>query len=210
MNSTNISNSPDIGPLIDEKIRQAMSYQAFRKLTDHMAQEGRTTGHQQTESLIQYTVLNSRRMKRWDKTFGLSEASIGSIKSIDLKINWLVLTESWCGDAAPTLPVMNKIAELNPNIQLGILLRDEHLDLMERFRTEGALSIPKLISIDRESGILLGAWGPRPGKAAQLVREYKKEHGALTPEFREELQRWYNTDKGISTLQELLELLPLE
>lgn len=199
-----------IGQLIFKKLPQAMTYEAFGKLNERLAADRQTTGEEQTESYIRYTLLNYRRMKRWDKTFRLPESSIDQIKSVGRKIFWLVLTESWCGDAAPTLPVMNKIAELNPNIQLGILLRDEHLDLMERFRTEGALSIPKLISVDLKTGDILGEWGPRPDRAAQMVREYKEKHGALTPEFREELQRWYNSDKGFGTLEELLELLPLE
>ncbi len=200
----------DIARLIDEKMRKAMPYQDFKELTNQMAVNGKTTGQEQTASLIQYTVLNSRRMKRWDKTFRIPNATAEIIKTIDRPIIWLVLTESWCGDAAPTIPVMNKIAELNPNIHLGILLRDDHLDLMERFRTEGALSIPKLISMDRESGEIIGEWGPRPLAATRLVKEYKEKHEALTPEFREELQRWYNADKGLSTLHELLKLLSLE
>lgn len=210
MNSPQLKDIGDIRLLMNKKIRKAMSYRAFRELTDDMAAQGKTTGHQQTESLIRYTLLNSRRMKRWDKTFYLPKRAIDRIKSVDRKIYWLVLTESWCGDAAPTMPVMNTIAELNPNIQLGVLLRDEHLDLMERFRTDGALSIPKLISVDQKTGDILGEWGPRPAQAAEMVREYKEKYGALTPEFREELQRWYNTDKGKSTLQELLDLLSLE
>lgn len=187
-----------------------MSYASFRELTDTLAVNGQTTGSDQSESFIQYTALNSRRMKRWDKTLRIPDDITLTIKSIDRKINWLVLNESWCGDAAPTLPLMNKIAALNPNIQLGILLRDEHLDLMEQFRTEGALSIPKLISTDANSGRILAEWGPRPEKAAQLVRDYKEKHGILTPELREDLQRWYNEDKGQSTLKELLPLLALE
>ncbi len=200
----------DIAGLIDEKFRVGMTYQEFKELNDHLVANGRTTGHQQTAALIQYTVLNSRRMKRWDKTFHIPRATADMIKTIDRPINWLVLTESWCGDAAPTLPVMNKIAALNPNIQLKVLLRDEHLDLMERFRTDGALSIPKLISMDQKTGDILGEWGPRPAEAGQMASEYKDKFGALSPEFREDLQRWYNLDKGVSTLEEVVALLPLK
>ncbi|MEL6989636.1 MAG: thioredoxin family protein, partial [Bacteroidota bacterium] len=39
------------------------------------------------------------------------------------------------------------------------------------------------------------------------VEDYKKEHGSLTPEFKQELQVWYNKDKGQNTAQDLIELL---
>jgi hypothetical protein len=43
-----------------------------------------------------------------------------------------------------------------------------------------------------------------------LVEDYKKENGELTPEFKEDLQNWYNKDKGQNILEDLLELLALE
>ena len=36
-----------------------------------------------------------------------------------------------------------------------------------------------------------------------MVEAYKKEHGKLTPEFKEDLQKWYNQDKGQSILSDL-------
>ena len=196
--------------LVNEKFNQGMPYAEFRTLVDQLAAEGKTTGIDQKESFINYTQLNSHRMKRWDKTFKIPEGTIDLIKGFDKKVNWVVLTESWCGDASPTLPVMNRIAALNPNIQLRILLRDENLDLMEQFRTNGALSIPKLIASDADTGRILGEWGPRPSIATQMARDFKEEHGLLTPEFKEDLQHWYNRDKGQNTLDDLLDLLALK
>ncbi|MFT6755556.1 MAG: hypothetical protein ACJAV9_001041, partial [Urechidicola sp.] len=50
-------------------------------------------------------------------------------------------------------------------------------------------------------------YGPRPSDATELVNEYKQKHGKLTPEFKEDLQRWYNKDKGQNTLDDLIKLL---
>ena len=36
---------------------------------------------------------------------------LNRLKKIDKPITWLVLTEGWCGDAAQTLPIINKIAK---------------------------------------------------------------------------------------------------
>ena len=193
--------------LIQESLPKAISYAEYRTLVAQLAEEGKSTGPEQTEALINYTQLNDRRMKRWDKTLKFNEEAVARILKINNKITWLVLTESWCGDASPSLPVMYKITELNPNISLKIILRDENVDLMNRFLTNGGMSIPKLIAIDDISGEVIGDWGPRSTAATKLVEDYKAEHGQLTAEFKQDLQVWYNKDKGQSVLKDLTRLL---
>mgnify|MGYP003886873721 FL=1 len=166
-----------------------------------------TTGNEVTEANINYTMLNEKRMSRWDKKIEVQQDEESKIKAFNTEVFWLVITESWCGDAAHVLPVMNKVAELNPNINLRIVLRDDNEDLMNLFLSNGSKSIPKLIMIDSESLGVLDVYGPRPSIATKLVEDYKKEHGKLTPEFKEDLQRWYNKDKGQTTLKDLTKLL---
>lgn len=195
---------------LDRTLADALSYQEYSDLVRTMALQGKSTGEAPSEAYINYTKLNAKRMQRWDKTLKLPEAAVNTIKSFQRKINWLVLTESWCGDASPALPIMNKITEINPNITLRIILRDEHPELMQQFLTNGAWSIPKLIQIEHGTNKVLGTWGPRSRKATQLVDTFKEQYGTLTPEFRESLQIWYNKDKGESILKDLLGLLSLE
>lgn len=196
--------------LLKERFAEAMTYEEFRSMVDRFALEGRTSGPEQKESYIDYTILNSRRMKRWDKTFKLGDQTAEQLANLKSNTNWLVFTETWCGDAAPTMPVMNKIALQSPNIELRVLLRDEHLDLMDHFRTNGNLSIPKLISFDGETGRVKGEWGPLPSEATRIAADFKKENGKLTAEFKEELQRWFNQDRGKDTLSDMMRLLALE
>ncbi|MFK5973909.1 MAG: thioredoxin family protein [Flavobacteriaceae bacterium] len=193
--------------LIQEALFKAMSYKEYREKVAQLVAEGKSTGTEQTEPLAQYTLLNDKRMKRLDKTIKVDEASAAKIGQLDKKITWLVLTESWCADAAQSMPVMNKIAEQNANIDFKVILRDDNLEVMNRFLYNGTMSIPKLISIDDETGKVLGEWGPRPSTATEMVNTYKKLHGKLTSEFKQDLQLWYNKDKGISTLEGLTGLL---
>lgn len=188
----------------------AFTYEQYSQLVRTLAKEGKSTGKDVKETYVNYTKLNAKRMQRWDKTLKLTEESHSLLKSFSNKVNWLVFTESWCGDASPALPMMNKIAEINPNITLKIILRDEHPQLMQQFLTNGAWSIPKLVQLEPGTNRVLGTWGPRSTNATQLVEAFKKEHGALTAEFRERLQVWYNKDKGQSILLDLLELLSLK
>ena len=90
---------------------------------------------------------------------------------------------------------------------MRIVLRDDNVDLMNMFLTNGSKSIPKLIMIDAASMEVVSTFGPRPTIAAKMVSDFKNEHGSLTPEFKENLQIWYNKDKGQSTIKDLTEIL---
>ena len=193
--------------IIEDSLIKGISYTAYRILVDRLAGENATTGATKKEALIEYTKLNDRRMKRWDKTLKIPLSFEEKIASIDYKVTWLVITESWCGDAAHLMPVMNKIAEMNKNINFKVVLRDENDELMNQFLTNGSKSIPKLIMIDDETNDIVSTYGPRPNVVTKLVNDFKNEHGLLTPEFKQDLQVWYNKDKGQSTLEDLTELL---
>lgn len=201
------TNLVDTKTLVQEGLKNAISYTDYRLLVSNLVEQEKSTGSTQTEALSNYTMLNDRRMKRFDKTVKIDDDALIELNSIDKEVTLLVLTESWCGDAAPALPVMNKIAELNDRVDLKVILRDEHLDLMNRFLTNGGMSIPKLILWDEKKQEVLESWGPRPEPAAKLVADHKEKHGELLPEIKEEIQHWYNKDKGKSILKELTSLL---
>jgi len=193
--------------VIGKSLKHGITYADYRSRVSQLVEEGKTTGTEQSEALIEYTKLNDRRMKRFDKTVKIDEKVADDILKIDQKITMLVLTESWCGDAAPVLPVMNKITELNANLDLRIILRDKHLELMNRFLYNGTLSIPRLIIIDGETQEVLGDWGPRPSVAQQMAEDQKSKHGKLSADFKEDLQKWYNKDKGQNTIEDLTRFL---
>lgn len=195
--------------ILHEGLNNSMSYQEYRALMAELVATQSTTGLDKSEEIVAYTALNEQRMKRWDKTLKVSDETQQKIASFKGDITWLVLTESWCGDAAHVTPVIHKVAELNPNITLRMVLRDDNDALMQQFLTNGGKSIPKLIMIDNITGEVVNTFGPRPTAATQLVEDYKAEHGSLTPEFKETLQAWYNKDKGQNTIADLLRLLGL-
>lgn len=196
--------------MVKESIEVGMNCPEYREMVATLAAEGKTTGHEQSEVLINYTQLNDRRMKRWDKTFKLSAEVREKLSNLETELVLLTITESWCGDAAASLPIINKIAEASPKIEHKVVLRDEHPELMEAFLTNGAQSIPKVIVLDRKNDEILGDWGPRPSLATQMVDAFKKEHGKLTAAFKQDLQLWYNKDKGENIVNDFLDLLGLE
>ncbi|NNK87826.1 MAG: thioredoxin family protein [Flavobacteriaceae bacterium] len=193
--------------IVKESIDKGMTYNQYRGLIDRFSDLGRTTGPDQTESLVDYTRLNARRFKRWEKTLRLVH-EMEALDTLTLpEMDWLVITESWCGDAAHIMPVMRSLADGIPGTDLSIVLRDENPELMDQFLTNGARSIPKLIARKKENGDILFTYGPRPSEATRMVESYKEQHDSLSDKFKEDLQRWYNKDKGKTTASDLLGLL---
>lgn len=193
--------------IIKESIEKSMSYQDYRVLVKQLVDKNSNTGEEKTEALANYTFLNDKRMKRWDKTIKVSDAVQDKLKAFNEPVTWLVITESWCGDAAHVMPALNKVASLNDKIDFKVVLRDENLELMDAFLTNGGRSIPKLIMIDNTTGEVVDTYGPRPSEATGYVNRFKAENGTLTPEFKEDLQHWYNKNKGQNTIDDLLEML---
>ena len=77
---------------------------------------------------------------------------------------------------------------------------------MNLFLTNGGSAIPKLIVLDKESNVI-NTWGPRPTVATNMVAAYKAEHGSLDADFKQDLQVWYNKNKGKSTQEDFVNLL---
>ena len=192
--------------IIQNSLEKALSYNEYRDLVSDLLSQGKSTGPNQSDDLLNYSKLNDKRMKRLDKTVKLTEETLAKIKDVKEPQTWLVLTEGWCGDAAQNLPVINKIAEENPNINLKLVLRDENLELMDEFLTNGGRSIPKLIALNKENEVI-NTWGPRPTTATKMVVDYKEKHGSLDADFKTDLQVWYNKNKGENTQEDLVSML---
>ncbi len=119
------------------------------------------------------------------------------------QLNLLVLAEDWCGDASNTIPFLARWALETPGVSLRIIRRDEHLDVMDRYLTNGSRSIPIVIVLD-ENMTELGHWGPRPA----TLQEWVIENRGLVPkgELYPQIRKWYARDKGETTLREVLDI----
>jgi len=193
--------------ILEKSLRTAQSYTEYKEMVLQLLKEGKSTGIIQTDDLVHFTKLNNQRMKRLDKQTKLNEETLSKTQKINKDFTWLVLTESWCGDAAQTLPVINKFAEANERIDLKVVLRDENEELMNQFLTNGNKSIPKLIVVDNDSNEVVGSWGPRSAKASKMVVDYKEKHGKIDAKLKTDLQNWYNEDRGMHIEMEMVELI---
>jgi hypothetical protein len=129
--------------------------------------------------------------------------AVAEARSTGTKHHILVIAEDWCGDGTNTIPYIAKLADLSRAQEVRVLRRDEHPTVIDRYLTDGARAIPIVIVLDREFREL-GHWGPRPEVLQAWVQVARKtaDKARLYPRIR----RWYATDKGQSTLREVLEL----
>ena len=187
-------------------ISKGISYEEYRRMIDAFIMIGKSTAKKDSENLLEYSKLNVARMNRLDKTIELIPELKEVVDRIDAPQKWLVLTEGWCGDAAQTIPVLDKISKLNSNIELKFLLRDENLELMDEYLTNGkSRSIPKLIAIDENNEELFN-WGPRP-KALQEIFYHMKANAINNDTIKEEMHKWYAKDKTVTAQKEISVLL---
>lgn len=182
---------------------KGMTYAAYRQLMGDLLAQNKTTGQNQEEAIIAYTRMNEQRMHRLDKTVQLNAPLLQALQHIDRPMHWLVLTEAWCGDAAQNLPALAAMAAANAQIEMRLLLRDENLELMDQFLTDGGRSIPKLIAFDPESRHILGSWGPRPA-AAQVLYLGLKADQVPFEEASTRLHKWYADNKNADLQSEML------
>lgn len=191
-----------------ELLDQAMDYESYTKLLDQLFEEGKTTGNNHSEAMMNYAKLNIQRMKRISKTLSITAQLEDAVRNYTGQpMIWLVLTEGWCGDAAQNLPLIHAIECLSDKINLKLILRDEHLDIMDEFLTNGGRSIPKLIALNEESLQVMWTWGPRPKEAQNMVMEFKKQENGDYQEFVKSMQLWYAKDKTHTLQQEFVELI---
>jgi thiol-disulfide isomerase/thioredoxin len=191
---------------IKSALTNSHSYKAYRTLVSQLIKEGKSTGNTQSDDLLHYSELNETRMNRLEKTIKITDEVQQEINQIESKVTWLLISEGWCGDAAQILPIIYKMAEVSDNIELRIVFRDENEALMNDFLTNGSMSIPKLIILDEENNVI-GDFGPRPEPARKLIADYKEKNGVVDESIKVELQKWYLQDKGISTQNEIMQLM---
>lgn len=129
-------------------------------------------------------------------------------RAASLPAGWklLVITEDWCGDASNSVPVVARLAEAAPNLDLRLVKRDENPELMDRHLTNGGRAIPVVILLD-EDFRPADSWGPRPEELQRFVLAEKEKGKRPTAEIYREARRWYARDGGETLLRELLDTL---
>lgn len=200
------------GVFSEEVIKNGYTYDQFRDITKKMYEDGKPTSGEHSEKypLLDFTKLNMQRMNRLDKTIELDPALVEELQQIPEEWYWVTFVEGWCGDVAQNLPIIAKMAESSPKIELRLLFRDQHPELIDQYLTEGGRSIPKLVCLRKSDLKELGTWGPRPRPVQKMVSDKKaskdpsKNHDEWVKEVHDVMHQWYADDQARSIQEEFL------
>lgn len=189
-----------------KELNNSFTYAAFRAYVTEALQNN-PEKLQLSADYLPYAELNEARLHRLDKTLQVEPEVALVMENLSKDYLWLVISESWCGDAAQSVPMLNKMATITDKVELKIIFRDQNLDLMDQYLTNGGRAIPKLLIVDKETLEVLGDWGPRPADAVELVNNYKAEHGKFDEDGIIALNKWYTKNKGQQVQQEVAALM---
>jgi hypothetical protein len=142
----------------------------------------------------------------WEGIYAIARLPEWAKTGVPVTRKLLVLAEDWCGDASSTIPIVAKLADQVPGLELRILRRDENPEVMNHYLTNGSRSIPIVIALDEEFQEV-GHWGPRPRELQAWVMANRP----LVPkaELYPKVRQWYARDRGETTLREVLEAAEL-
>jgi hypothetical protein len=160
---------------------------------------------EQRKKTFEFLKLNFQRTTRLEKTFEPTDETKKIFSQVVKSQQWIIITETWCGDSAQIVPVIAKLAQLNNKINLKVLLRDSNLDYMDLYLTNGGRAIPKLVVYD-ENNEELFQWGARPKVAQDLFTRLKNE-GMEKTDINKELHLWYGRNRGKEIEKEISDLI---
>jgi len=154
---------------------------------------------------VEFAKLNLHRVGRIRRTWRPSEKLASLLRRINRPQLWMVLTEPWCGDSAQCLPCLEILAASNPHFTIRYMLRDDNLEIMDNYLTDGKRGIPLMVAFDMEGGELFH-WGPRPAEA-QNVFDAAVAEGLEKPAKLEKLHLFYGRNRGRALDGELVTVL---
>ena len=102
----------------------------------------------------------------------LNEDQKRLVQSFTRKMNVLVVSGIWCGDCVQQCPLMEKIAEANPDhIALKLVDRDVHKELSDKLKINAGGRVPVVLFM-AEDFELCGVYGE--ANAQPLPRDRKE------------------------------------
>ena len=109
------------------------------------------------------------------------------LKRFEKPLKLLVITEDWCGDALHNFPVLAKLVDGLPNIEMRVFLRDQNPDLMDQYLNQGIFrSIPVFAFFDENMNELARSIERPPVVTEFLDKKIRELRTALRQQHQEE------------------------
>jgi hypothetical protein len=115
----------------------------------------------------------------------------------------VVVAEDWCPDSAFTVPYVARLAH-SAGVPLRVVDRSMGEPLMIAHRTpDGRTATPTIVLL--RNGQDVGAWVERPAELQQMFLSMSTN--AENARRFSQRQTWYESDRGLSTLREIVALI---
>lgn len=134
----------------------------------------------------------------------IGESYHDTIKSIQNNVKILVIGNDRCEDTAGTLPILAKIADNSPKVELRILDSDANASYHQQFTVNGKRKTPVVLFLNSDFEELC-RWIERPNAVYKLINEATSP----SPESRKNELRKLYSDSEIQqqTLHEFMRLI---
>jgi thiol-disulfide isomerase/thioredoxin len=150
---------------------------------------------------------NRSKMEAFRETLVLEPQLLGFLQALPRAVRVIAIAEDWCGDVVRHVPVLQRLAEAAPNLEVRFITREQHPDVFARFLTNGGEAIPKFIFLS-EAWVECGNWGAMPTACRELISRGKACGDVATA--RKRVSALYEADPGRRmVLQELVHLLDI-
>ncbi len=126
------------------------------------------------------------------------------LASLTRPVRVVAIAEDWCGDVVRHAPVLQRLSEAAPYLDIRYISRSQHPELFSRYLTNGGEAIPKFIFLS-ESWVECAQWGPMPEVCRELIARGKA--CGDVPAARRKVAALYETDPERRTVASELVLL---
>jgi len=140
------------------------------------------------QEFIRRTPKNRERLEKVYSSVSIPIDLHEQIKEIETSIRLLVFAENWCSDTVLVLPIIQKLTELNENLDLIVVPRDDVIEEFKRYLlTKGKAKIPLvLFLIDRTDEVK--RWIERTEYVDKEVKRIKSLDMKKTDAYRSVVQ----------------------
>lgn len=177
--------------------------------------------------LIDRMDVNQAAMQRRFQSVHLTQKELERLVALRADRKILVLTEEWCSDCLMNLPILARLAEAAPTVEMRLFIRKDWPALRTYFNNRDIYSLPTVQIMDADF-TPLGVWVERPQAAHQALADWKAAHlevertrrrADLTSDQKREMLRvinegllsemegWYDQGLQSETVREVTEVL---
>jgi hypothetical protein len=150
---------------------------------------------------------NRARMEDFRQSLQLEPQVLQTLASLPRPVRVLAIAEDWCGDVVRHVPVLARLEDAAPHLEVRFITRDQHPEVFVRFLTNGGEAIPKFIFLSA-NWIECGNWGALPEACRELIARGKA--CGDVPAARRKVSAQYEADPGRKVvIEELMHLLAI-